>query len=396
MFSVTLPMANSEDFSYICTIDDRMPAIERITVADFRNIELQELSFSPNVNCIWGDNGEGKTNLLDAIHYLAMTKSAFSSSDRYNFRHGTQSFSMCATVRTDSGLQARFALQVDQDGKKLRRDDKPVKKFSEHIGEIAVVMVSPADTALVSESGDERRRFVNSVLSQIDREYLSAAQQYNRLLQQRNKLLKEQSPDDGLLNVLDLSMERYAAPVHEARREFTSRLSPIVNRYYSALSGDDGRVSVTYRSDLDRAPLSCLLAEGLERDRLLHFTGSGVQRDDFIFEMDGHPIRRCGSQGQQKSFLVALKFAQYEIMKESRGHAPILLLDDIFDKLDLGRTSNLLKMVSGSDFGQIFITDCNRDRLRLMVDGFTSDRACFETSGGRFNPVSDLEAQPGR
>lgn len=370
-----------------------MPAIEKITVADFRNIELQELSFSPNVNCIWGDNGEGKTNLLDAIHYLAMTKSAFSTSDRYNFRHGTKSFSMCATVRTDSGLSARYAIQVDQDGKKLRRDDKPVKKFSEHIGEIPVVMVSPADTSLVSESGDERRRFVNSVLSQMDREYLAAAQQYNRLLLQRNKFLKEQLPDSGFLEAIDASLERYALPVHDARKEFTAKLSPLVNRFYAALSGDDAEVSITYRSDLDKAPLTQLLAEGLERDRLLHFTGSGVQRDDFIFEMDGHPIRRCGSQGQQKSFLVALKFAQYEIMKENCGHAPILLLDDIFDKLDLGRTSKLLKMVSGSDFGQIFITDCNRDRLRLMVDGFTSDRACFETVGGKFNPVSPVEAK---
>lgn len=365
-----------------------MPAIEKITVADFRNIELQELVFSPNVNCIWGNNGEGKTNLLDAIYYLAMTKSAFSTSDRYNFRYGTQTFSMCATVRMDSGLSGKFSIQVDADGKKLKRDDKPVKKFAEHIGEIPVVMVSPADTALVSESGDERRRFVNSVLSQMDGEYLAAAQQYNRLLLQRNKLLKEQTFDAGLLEVIDLSLERYAEPIYKARKEFTEKLSPLVGRFNAALSGDSREVKITYRSDMEKGPLSRLLAEGLERDRALRFTGSGVQRDDFLFELDGHPIRRCGSQGQQKSFLVALKFAQYEIMKEGRGFAPILLLDDIFDKLDLGRTSNLLEMVSGSDFGQIFITDCNKDRLRLMVDRFTSDRACFETVEGRFNPVS--------
>ena len=365
-----------------------MPILEKIVIADFRNIELQELEFSPNINCISGNNGEGKTNLLDAIYYLSMTKSAFATSDRYTFRHGTDEFSISGLYRMENGLSSRFSLKMTSKGeKKVKRDDKPYNKVSEHVGTLPIVMVSPADISLVSESGDERRRFVNAVLSQMDHEYMSAMQQYNRLLLQRNKMLKEMNPDRSLLEVIDMRMGALAQPVYEARKKFVEDLKPIVREFYKAVSGGSEDVDIEYESELSKAPLEQLLAESYEKDRVLKYTTAGLQRDDFAFKMNGWQIRRHGSQGQQKSFLVSLKFAQYEIMKKNYGFAPVLLLDDVFDKLDMGRISNLLQMVSGNDFGQIFITDSNKVRMSGIVDVLTQDRAYFETVAGTFKKI---------
>lgn len=365
-----------------------MPILEKIIISDFRNIRLQELEFSPNINCISGNNGEGKTNLLDAVYYLSMTKSAFSSSDRFTFRHGTDEFSVSGTYRMENGLSSRFSLRLTAKGeKKIRRDDKPYNKVSEHVGVLPVVMVSPADISMISESGDERRRFVNAVLSQMDREYMTALQQYNRLLLQRNRMLKEQYPEKALLEVFDIRMAALAEPVYQARKRFVEELKPLVSEYYRAVSGGTEEIGIEYETDLDKASLDMLLESSFEKDRIFRYTTVGVQRDDFIFTMNGHPIRRCGSQGQQKSFLVSLKFAQYEIMKRNYGFAPILLLDDVFDKLDMTRISNLLQMVSGNDFGQIFITDSNKVRMAGIVDGLTQDRAYFETSSGTFTKI---------
>ena len=364
-----------------------MPTLKKIVVQDFRNIAFQELSFSPNVNCISGNNGEGKTNLLDAIYYLSMTKSAFPAPDRYNWRFGTEGFTIGGTYLMDNGLESRFSIRVGEGEKKLVRDEKPCTRISEHIGVLPVVMVSPGDIALVSESGEERRRFVNGVLSQMDRGYLAAVQTYNRLLAQRNKMLKDGNVDWELMDVFDARMAAAAQPAFEARKRFAEELHPVIQSYYKLISGGSEEVSVEYRSDLAKAPLEELLKAGRDRDQVLRFTGSGIQRDDFLFTLDGHPIRRCGSQGQQKSFLVSLKFAQYEIMREGYGYAPILLLDDVFDKLDMNRIGNLIGMVAGSGFGQIFITDCNKVRLSGIVDRITDDRAYFDTVAGVFTQV---------
>lgn len=365
-----------------------MPILEKIVISDFRNIQLQELDFSPNVNCISGNNGEGKTNLLDAIYYLSMTKSAFATSDRFCFRHGTDEFSIAGTYRMENNLTSRFALKMTSKGeKKVKRDDKTYGKVSEHIGVLPIVMVSPSDISMVSESGEERRRFVNAVLSQMDREYMSALQQYNRLLLQRNKILKEQTPDRALLEVIDMRMSALAEPVFNARKELVERLRPIVKEYYKSLSGGSEDIDIEYDTELSKASLDQILSASYDKDRVLKYTTAGLQRDDFLFTMNGHPIRRCGSQGQQKSFLVSLKFAQYEIMKQNYGFAPVLLLDDVFDKLDMGRISNLLQMVASNDFGQIFITDSNKVRMAGIVDGLTQDRAYFETVSGTFERI---------
>ena len=228
-----------------------MPVLEKIVISDFRNIQLQELEFSPNVNCISGNNGEGKTNLLDAIYSLAMTKSAFASSDKFALRHGCDEFSIAGTYRMENALQSRFALKMTSKGdKKVKRDDKPYQKISEHVGVLPVVMVSPADVSMVSESGEERRKFVNAVLSQMDREYLSAMQQYNRLLLQRNTILKEPSPDQSLLEVIDMRLSALAEPIYQKRGEFVKQLKPIVSQYYKLLSGDSEQVDIEYESDL--------------------------------------------------------------------------------------------------------------------------------------------------
>ena len=370
------------------TEEDKMPALKKIVVQNFRNIAFQELSFSPNINCISGNNGEGKTNLMDAVWYLSMTKSAFASSDRFNFRHGTDTFAVSGTYSMTMGPDARFSVQVDGKGeKKVRRDDKAYSKISEHIGVLPIVMVSPSDTSLVSESGDDRRRFVNSVLSQMDREYLAAMQQYNRFLFQRNKVLKDGTFDESLLDVFDERMNEYAGVIHGKRDAFVKDLLPLVAEHYATLSGGRETVSIDYRSDLRKGSLVELLKASREKDRIFKYTTAGIQRDDFLFEMNGFPIRRCGSQGQQKSFLVSLKFAQYELMKRRYGFPPMLLLDDVFDKLDMSRISNLLGMVAGSDFGQIFITDSNKVRMSGIVDGLTADRAYFEAVGGEFREI---------
>jgi DNA replication and repair protein RecF len=209
-------------------------------------------------------------------------------------------------------------------------------------------------------------------------------QNYSRLLLQRNAILKNGSPDWQLLDILDEQMETYALPVSNMRRSLAEDLSPLVQEFYSRISGGKEEVNISYRSDLDSGRLADILRSRREKDSILKYTSAGIQRDDFLFEMNGRPIRRCGSQGQQKSFLVALKFAQYSLMKERRGFAPILLLDDLFDKLDMGRVQNLLTMVAGNDFGQIFLTDSNKVRLSGIVDGITSERTYYEAKGGAF------------
>ena len=366
----------------------QMPTLEKTVISDFRNIALQELEFSPKINCISGDNGSGKTNLLEAVHCLSMTKCFSATSEKFNFRYGTRSYAISGMYLMESGLHSKFSLQSEDGGeKKLKRDEKPYARISEHLGVLPIVTVSPSDVSMVSESGEERRRFANAVLSQLDRDYLSNMQQYNRILQQRNRLLKTQFVDTELLGAFDAGLAKLAGPISARRREFAEALRPAVQTFYTQLSGGREEVSLSYVSDLDKAPAEELFAASRERDLALHYTSAGIQRDDFLFTLNGHPIRRCGSQGQQKSFLVSLKFAQYELMKQRCGFAPLLLLDDLFDKLDMSRVANLLEMVASSDFGQIFLTDSNKVRIAGIVDSLTSERAYFECSQGVFTKV---------
>lgn len=361
-----------------------MAILQKIVISDFRNIRFQELEFSPKINCIWGDNGSGKTNLLDAIYYMSMTKSALGISDSFNFRHETDAFAISGSYLMPSGLESRFSVSVKRgEEKKLRCDGKNCK-IAGHIGRLPAVFVSPSDISLVSDAPEERRRFVNSVISQMDSDYMFRLQQYNRLLAQRNAILKDGVKDWSLMEVIDARMSALASVIYERRRDFCQPLAEAVNDCYHRLSDGRESVSLRYRSELENETLETLLRQASERDRIMKYTTVGVQRDDFVFEMDSYPIKRCGSQGQQKSFLLALKMAQFELMRTSLGFPPILLLDDVFDKLDFTRTSNLLKMVSGDDFGQIFVTDSNKVRMEKLPSGAGGDRYFFETADGCF------------
>ena len=282
------------------------------------------------------------------------------------------------------GLQARFGIKTAEgEEKKVTRDGKQYEKISDHIGVLPIVMVCPGDASLVSDSSDERRRFSNAVLSQIDREFLADMQRYNKLIQTRNVVLKG-GCEDSILDTIDTRLAEWGTRIFQKRKAFVEAIEPQVGKFYSMLSGGRESVGIRYRSDLEKGSLYDLLKENLAKDRLLGFTSCGIQRDDLVFTMDGDPIRKVGSQGQQKSFLISLKFAQYEIMKDKYGFAPMLLLDDLFDKLDFDRIRNLLEMVASKDFGQIFITDTDKSRLETIIAGITEESTYDQASGGVF------------
>lgn len=297
--------------------------LQRLSLIDFKNVGEAQIELSPQINCMVGDNGTGKTNLLDAVHYLSMCKSAFGLSDTQCVRHGSEAFLVDgrygepATDRTE-----RIVCSFKKGGqKKLCRNGKEYEKLSDHIGLIPLVLVTPSDTALINESGEERRKYLNSFISQLDREYLSALVRYNRLLAERNKLLKrQQSPGfEELIEVFDAQLCPLAATLWQKRKELVSELAPVVAGYYAALSGDRERVGLGYRSELNERPMDRILRETAQRDRINQFTSGGVHRDDMLMSIGDYPLRKYGSQGQQKSFLVALKLAQYDIVAARCG-----------------------------------------------------------------------------
>jgi len=357
--------------------------LNKLILCNFKNITSAELEFSPKVNCIYGSNGAGKTNLLDAVYYLSMTKSYFSASDQYVYAYGTAEATLCGFYQMDGGTAEKISASVRRGGEKVfRRGAKAYARFSEHIGLLPVVMVSPLDTALVNDAGEERRKYLNFILSQTDPSYLRHIQSYNQLLLQRNKLLKSDSVSALLLDTFSERMAPHAAYVHSARKELCDKLRPMVQDFYARLSLGRESVDLAYRSDLDEAPLEALFAREAEKERVLRFTTAGIQRDDLSFSLDGHPLRRCGSQGQQKSFLLAMKLAQFRFVRDIYGQTPILLLDDVFDKLDMQRVEDLLGLVSTLDFGQIFLTDSNKVRLDKVAQSIDAPCRSFQVESG--------------
>ena len=362
--------------------------LKRISLTNFKNIPEAQIEFSSGLNCINGNNGQGKTNLLDAIYYLSMTKSYFDVLDRFTFLHGEQTSSVQGTYVSDDDTEETITVLLNKHApKQVRRGRKQYARFSDHIGLIPIVMSSPTDTALVNESGSERRRFVNMFLSQTDRQYLRNLQDYNQLLMQRNKLLKQETVPADLLDVFSARLAEYADYIYRRRSELCEKLTPLVDRYHQMLSGDGEKVSLQYVSDLQNGPLEDILRKEAERERVLKYTTAGVHHDDILLQLDGYPLRKCGSQGQQKSFLIALKLAQFTIMRESYSFPPILLLDDVFDKLDSERVAHLLSIVSGEDFGQIFITDSNKVRLGQTVSALKVESAMFDVEDGQYTRI---------
>ena len=359
--------------------------LRKINIQNFKNIGEAHLDFSPALNCISGDNGEGKTNLLDAVFYLSMTKSYFRSGDQYTRTIGQKTMVLSGEYVASDGVESTVAVMLDGDDKQVRLNKKNYAKFSDHIGKFPIVMISPSDTSLIGDSAEARRRFMTMMLSQTDREYMRSLQSYNKLLLYRNRLLKEDSSDNTLLDTVTFKMSPFATYIYEKRRELCSQLETLAADYYRRLSDGKEEISIAYQSDLDKGPLYEQLVKGLDRDRALRFTYSGIQRDELLLKMNDTPIRSCGSQGQQKTFVLAVKLAQFEIMRRWCGFAPILLLDDVFDKLDAGRVEFLLKTVSSENFGQIFVTDCNKVRLGSIVEGMGVESAMFSVKNGSFS-----------
>jgi recF protein len=357
--------------------------LHRILITDFKNIREAALTFSPKINCFSGNNGAGKTNILDAIYYLSVTKSYFGQTDTQSIRFGAPFFALSGHYHFDQAPQEHIHCAVKADGEKtMKRNDKVYARFSEHLGLLPLVMVSPSDTQLIHAPAEERRRFMNVLLAQVDVPYLSLVQQYNQVLLQRNRYLKEGMNAADVLSVLDKQLSDKGQAIYEKRKTLCEVLAPEVEKYYGLLSGKQEVVGLQYRSDLDEAALEELLQASLARDQFLHYTSQGVHRDDMLWSIDGHPIKKFGSQGQQKTFLVALKLAQFEIMKTRSGLSPLLLLDDVFDKLDMDRVAYLLRLVVNAHFGQIFLTDSNKARIENVVHEITDDHAFFKVSAG--------------
>ena len=357
--------------------------LQRLILTDFKNIRNADITFSPSVNCFLGNNGAGKTNLLDAIHYLSMTRSYFSHTDTSSISFGAPFFSLLGHYNLKNSPSEHIVCVADSAGEKsVKRNGKNYGKFSEHLGLLPIVMVSPSDTLLIYASAEERRRFMNVLLSQMDISYLSVLQQHNKILAQRNQYLKQGIFQADMIETLDFQLSAKATAIYEKRAELCMRLAPQAEEYYATLSGRAEKLSLSYRSDLEKLPLEAMLKESFQRDQMLGFTSHGVHRDEIVFLLNGQPVRKFGSQGQQKTFLLALKLAQFEVMRQRSGVAPILLLDDVFDKLDMIRVSCLLQLVAQEHFGQIFITDSNKARIEGVIHEFTQEYALFNVNNG--------------
>lgn len=361
--------------------------LNRLIVSDFKNIASADLTFSPGINCICGDNGQGKTNLLDAVNYLSVTKSFLSSTDRYAIRYNTSKATLHGRYQVDND-QVEIALSINDGGEKeLRIDSKTCRKISDYIGKIPVVVVSPSDSSLINDSAQARRRFINIMLSQTDPDYLTAAVSYNKLLKQRNKLLKQPGVHPMLLDSFTEMMAPLADYICEKRGEAVRKLSAGTALFYKEISGNREEVSIEYDSDLLGCRAEKLFGESINKDMALGFTSVGVQRDEIQFLMGGKPVRMCASQGQQKSFIIAAKMAQYKIMNELFKASPLLLLDDLFDKLDIHRINFLVDMVLKDNFGQVFITDTDRTRIEDIVSKYTSESMFYGVKDGVFERI---------
>ena len=373
--------------------------LEKISLLNFKNIAQEELSFCPGINCLVGDNGAGKTNVVDAVYYLSMCKSSLQMTDGQSIRHGADFFLVEGRYSSDAGRREQVVCSFSRKGGKvLKRNGKEYDRLADHVGLIPAVIVSPADSALISDAADERRRYLNAFISQLDRAYLTALMRYNAVLAERNRLLKMQ-PDETMLTIYDRQLVEHGNCIHARRREFAARLQPLVAEYYRRLSDDREQVELLYRSELNERPFEEVLRDARQKDLVNEFTTAGIHRDDLTLRIGGYPLRKYGSQGQQKSFLIALKLAQYAIVAAEKGERPILLLDDLFDKLDAGRVEQLIRLVADDAFGQIFITDCNPTRLRTILDRAGGSYTLFTVSNGTITdhsvPEGDARAISG-
>ena len=355
--------------------------LNNISLLNFKNYPEGDLGFTNHINCFVGNNGVGKTNLLDAIHYLALCKSYFNTIDSQNIKHN-EDIAVIQGVFSKGDKKDEVYCCIQHNKRKIfKRNKKEYTRLADHIGLFPLVMISPADSRLIMEGSEERRRFMNSVIAQYDKNYIENLLIYNRALTQRNKLLKDISSGSGydreILDIYDVQLIDYGTKIHLARKDFALKIQPVFRKYYHTISSGMEDVDLSYESQLFESDMRSLLKSGLKKDILLQFTTSGIHKDDLRMNLGEQLIKRTGSQGQQKTYQVALKLAKFHFIKDVTGITPVLLLDDIFDKFDALRMEQIIKLVIDEDFGQIFITDTDRQHLRLILKKLNSEHRVF-------------------
>lgn len=364
--------------------------LSQLSIINYRNIRAVNLSFSPNVNCLIGHNGEGKTNLLDAIYYLSFCHSSFTNIDSQVITHDQDFFVIEGNYLTESGeAESVYAGMKRGTRKHFRRNKKEYKKFSEHIGLIPLIFVSPNDSILVDGGGEERRKLMDMVIAQYDKRYLEALNAYNKALQQRNALLKmEPAVDPALMEIWEAEMAQKGTVVYERRSAFVDEFVPVFQQIYQKISGEKETVSLRYVSHGQRGDLLDVIQRDRLKDLAVGYSLHGVHRDDLEMLINGYPMKREGSQGQTKTYVMALKLAQFDFLRRTSSQTtPLLLLDDIFDKLDSRRVEHIVDLVSGGSFGQIFITDTNRDHLDEILSHSGKDYSMFNVEKGEFAEI---------
>lgn len=361
--------------------------LKNLTLLNFKNYGDAEVRFSETVNVFTGDNGSGKTNMLDAIHYLCLCKSYFNPIDSQQIKAGEEVFMIQGDFdRNEKSDKISCGVKRNQK-KQFKRNKKEYEKLADHIGLFPVVMVSPYDVNLIMEGSEERRKFIDNVISQTDSQYLDQLIIYNRVLQNRNSFLKQVAIthryDPTLLEILDEQLVMAGKRIFVTRKAFMDEFIPLFSQYYDYLTESKESVEVLYQSQLNETAFEELLRKAVEKDRVLERTTTGIHKDELVFSISEMPLKKFGSQGQQKSFLIALKLAQYAYLSRNKGFKPILLLDDIFDKLDDKRVQKLMQMVSHHDFGQIFITDTGMERVKSIFEQIDAGVTIFEVIEGQ-------------
>lgn len=345
--------------------------LKKISIVNYKNIPSQTYNFSPTINCFVGNNGVGKTNLLDAIYHLGMGKSYFTPSALHNVRHGEEFYLIDGAFQHQEREEQIVCSLKKGQKKVMKHNGKAYERLADHIGKYPMVLISPSDRDLIVEGSETRRKFLDSVISQTDREYLELLMRYNRILLQRNTLLKQMAENNTFLvetlSVYDEQLAPLGQFIYQKRKDFMEAFLPIFSYQYAYISGGKEQVGLQYDSTLHEKSLEELLIENLARDRVTQYTTVGIHKDDLLFEIEGYPMKKYGSQGQQKSFLIALKLSQFEMLKRQLGVTPIVLLDDIFDKLDDNRVAQLIQLVTQNHFGQLFITDTHSERTEQVV-----------------------------
>jgi len=367
--------------SYLCAM-----ILQKLSVINYKNIAEATLEFSPKINCMIGQNGVGKTNVLDAIYYLSFCHSANNPIDSQVIRHGAEFFVLEGNYEGDLHIYCGMKKGVK---KHFKRNKKEYRRLSEHIGLIPIVVVSPSDTLLIEGGSEERRRLMDMVISQYDHGYMEAMNRYNKALQQRNAMLKQdEEPNIDVISLFEEQMATEGERIYQSRKAFVEELTPIFQRIHETISENREQVGLNYISHCQRGPLLEVIQRDRFKDRAIGYSLHGIHRDDLEITLGGHLMKREGSQGQNKTFVIALKLAQFDFLKRTNSKTtPLLLLDDIFDKLDAQRVEQIVKLVAGDEYGQIFITDTNRDHLDLILSRSTLDYKLFHVDNGEIEEI---------